>query len=180
MQSRTVAKLALPVSAADHVLGLPTAAVTMVEYGDYECRHCSEAHRIVKQIQESMGEALRYVYRHFPLAQIHANAHAAAEAAEAAGAQGKFWEMHDLLFDHQESLKEGNLLRLAAQLEIDQTRFFYDLKLRKFRERVLESFMSGVKSGVDRTPTFFINEVGHEGPWDFQSLLSAVESAADE
>jgi protein-disulfide isomerase len=180
VQNRTVAKLAVPVSAGDHVLGLPGAAVTVVEYANYECPRCNEAHRIVKHLQESMGEELCYVYRHFPLPQIHPHAQAAAEAAEGAGAQGKFWEMHGRLFDHQDSLEEGNLLRLAAQLEIDQTRFFYDLKLRKFQERVRENFMSGVKSGVNGTPNFFINDVRYDGPLEFQSLFSAIESAVEE
>jgi protein-disulfide isomerase len=174
-----VAKLSVPVAARDHVQGLPDAAVTLVEYGDYECPHCGAAHPIVKQLQETMAGELRYVYRHFPLTQIHPHAQAAAEAAEAAGTQGKFWEMHDLLFAYQDSLDEGNLLRLAALLELNQTRFFYDLKERKFEARVREDFMSGVKSGVNGTPTFFINDVRHDGPWEFQALLSAIERAAE-
>lgn len=180
MQSRMVAKLAEPVSGRDHVQGLPTAAVTLVEYGDYECPHCGAAHPIVKQLQEAMGEELRYVFRHFPLTQIHPHAQAAAEAAEAAGAQGKFWEMHDLLFEYQDSLEEGNLLRFAAALELDVTRFANDLERGIFEERVREDFMSGVKSGVNGTPTFFINDVRHDGPWDYESLLDAVSRAADE
>lgn len=180
MQNRMAAKLAVPVSAADHVLGLPGAAVTIVQYGDYECPNCSEAHRIIKRLHESMVEELLYVYRHFPLTQAHPRAQAAAEAAEAAGAQGRFWEMHDLLFDHQDSLQEGHLLRLAAQLKVDQTRFFFDLKKRKFEERVREDRWGGVKSGVDGTPTFFINDIRHDDPWDLKSLLSAVEDAAAE
>jgi protein-disulfide isomerase len=180
MQSRMVAKLAEPVSARDHVQGSPDAAVTLVEYGDYECPHCGEAHPIVKQLRETMGEGLRYVYRHFPLTQIHPHAQAAAEAAEAAGAQGKFWEMHDLLFDYQDSLEEGNLLKFAARLELDTTRFANDLKEGTFQERIREDFMSGVKSGVNGTPTFFINDVRHDGSWDYESLLGAVRRAGDE
>ena len=180
MQSAAVAKLAVPVSALDHIQGLPDATVTLVEYGDHECPHCGATRPIVKQLQETMAVELRYVFRHFPLTQIHPYAQAAAEAAEAAGVQGRFWEMHDLLFDHQDSLQEGNLLRLAAQLEVDQTRFFYDLKVRKFEERVREDRMGGIKSGVNATQTFFINDVRHEGPRDFRSLLNAVERAAEE
>jgi protein-disulfide isomerase len=180
MQSRVVATLAVPVSdARDHIQGLPNAAVTLVEYGDYECPHCGEAHPIIKRIQEQVGEALRFVYRHFPLTLMHAHAESAAEASEAAGAQGKFWEMHDLLFDHQDSLDKASLLRLAAQLKIDQTRFAYDLKEGKFQEKVREDITGGVKSGVNGTPTFFINDVRHDGPWDLQSLMSAIERSAE-
>ena len=178
MVSSMVAKLSLPVSERDHVEGSPSAAVTLVEYGDFECPHCGAAHAIVKQIQELLGESLRFVFRHFPRAQIHPHAERAAEAAEAAGAQGHFWEMHDLLFEHQKTLDDPHLVRFAEALELDVDRFIRELQEGIYRERVREDFMSGVRSGVNGTPTFFINGVRHDGPWDTESLLASIERAA--
>jgi protein-disulfide isomerase len=177
MVSRMAAKLALPVGARDHVQGNPTAAVTLVEYGDFECPHCGAAHVNVKQIQEMLGNELRFVFRHFPLTQMHPHAESAAEASEAASAQGRFWEMHDLLFEHQQTLDDRHLVRFAETLELDVVRFARELEESVYRERVREDFMSGVRSGVNGTPTFFINGVRHDGPWDTQSLLAEIERA---
>jgi len=177
MVSRRVAKLTLPVGPRDHILGSPTAAVTLVEYGDFECPYCGAAYPIVKQIQQNLGEQLCFVFRHFPLTQIHPHAERAAEAAEAAGAQGRFWEMHDLLFENQQSLDDRSLLRFAKVLKLDIERFAYELVEGTYLERVREDFMSGVRSGVNGTPTFFINGVRHDGPWDMQSLLTSIADA---
>ena len=177
MVSRRVAKLTLPVGPRDHILGSPAAAVTLVEYGDFECPYCGAAYPIVKQIQQNLGEQLCFVFRHFPLTQIHPHAERAAEAAEAAGAQGRFWEMHDLLFENQQSLDDRNLLRLAKVLKLDIERFAHELVEGTYLERVREDFMSGVRSGVNGTPTFFINGVRHDGPWDMQSLLTSIADA---
>jgi len=177
MVSRRVAKLTLPVGPRDHILGSPAAAVTLVEYGDFECPYCGAAYPIVKQIQQNLGEQLCFVFRHFPLTQIHPHAERAAEAAEAAGAQGHFWEMHDLLFENQQSLDDRNLLRLAKVLKLDIERFAHELVEGTYLERVREDFMSGVRSGVNGTPTFFINGVRHDGPWDMQSLLTSIADA---
>ncbi|MDX6711517.1 MAG: hypothetical protein QOH96_2533 [Blastocatellia bacterium] len=177
MVTRREAKLSLPVGPRDHVQGSPAAAVTLVEYGDFECPSCGAAYPIVKQIQQNLGEQLCFVFRHFPLTQIHPHAERAAEAAEAAGAQGRFWEMHDLLFENQQSLDDRNLLRLAKALELDIERFAHELVEGIYLERVREDFMSGVRSGVNGTPTFFINGVRHDGPWDMQSLLSSIVDA---
>ena len=179
MASRMEARLTLPVSKErDHILGPETAPVTLVEYGDYECPHCGAAHSIVKQIQEAMGDDLRFVFRHFPLTQIHPHAERAAEAAEAAGAQRRFWTMHDLLFEHQQTLDDSHLLRFAEVSGLDVVRFTRELEEGVHLERVREDFKSGVRSGVNGTPTFFINGVRHNGSWELNSLLQAIERAS--
>ncbi len=177
MVTRRAAKLSLPVGPRDHIQGSPAAAVTLVEYGDFECPYCGSAYPTVKQIQQNLGEQLCFVFRHFPLTQIHPHAERAAEAAEAAGAQGRFWEMHDLLFENQQSLDDRNLLRFAKVLKLDIERFAHELVEGTYLERVREDFMSGVRSGVNGTPTFFINGVRHDGPWDMQSLLTSIADA---
>ena len=178
MVSRMVANLSVPVSQRDHVQGSPDAAVTLVEYGDYECPHCGRAHSIVKQVQKIAGVHLRFAFRHFPLAQMHPHAERAAEAAEAAGAQGRFWQMHDLLYENQPTLDDSHLLLFAEAIDLDTERFARELRDEIYRERVREDFMSGVRSGVNGTPTFFINGVRHDGPWEIDSLLYAIEQAA--
>ncbi|HEV7377917.1 MAG TPA: thioredoxin domain-containing protein [Pyrinomonadaceae bacterium] len=177
MASKMAATLSFPVSERDHVQGSPDAAVTLVEYGDYECPHCGRAHAIVKQVQKVAGDHLRFVFRHFPLAQMHPHAERAAEAAEAAGAHGRFWQMHDLLYENQQTLDDTHLLLFAEAIDLDTERFARELRDEIYRERVREDFMSGVRSGVNGTPTFFINDVRHDGPWDIDSLLYAIEQA---
>lgn len=177
MVSRGLTRLSVPVSTRDHVQGSPDAAVTLVEYGDYECPHCGRAHSIVKQLQKLVGGHLRFVFRHFPLAQIHPHAGRAAEAAEAAGAQGRFWQMHDLLYEHQQTLDDRHLLLFAEAIDLDTERFAREVAEGIYRERVREDFMGGVRSGVNGTPTFFINGVRHDGPWEIDSLLYAIEHA---
>jgi protein-disulfide isomerase len=172
------AKLRLPVGERDHIIGPATAPVTLVEYGDYECPYCGAAHLIVKKIQEAIGDELRFVFRHFPLTQIHPHAEAAAEAAEAAGSQGRFWEMHDLLFENQQALDPWHLVGFAEQLGLDAVRFARELQVHKYHDRVREDFMSGVRSGVNGTPAFFINGVRHDGSWEFSPLLTALEEAS--
>jgi len=178
MHDEGLTRLAVPVGPEDHVRGPAGAPVTLVEYGDFECPYCGAAHAIVKQIQELLGESLRFVFRHFPLAQMHPHAERAAEASEAAGAQGRFWEMHDLLYEHQQTLDDSHLVRFAETLELDVVRFTRELREGIYRERVREDFMSGVRSGVNGTPTFFINGVRHDGSWDMESLLASIERAA--
>jgi len=156
-KSKTKAKLSLPVGERDHVLGPDDAKVTLVEYGDLECGHCHQVQPIIRQLREHLGRRLRYVYRHFPLKTIHPNAEMAAEAAEAAGAQGKYWEMHDFLFEHQRDLDEAHLFQYAAQLGLDELRFKQDLADRVYSKKVEEDFRSGIRSGVNGTPTFFVN-----------------------
>ena len=167
-----------PVSADDHSSGPEDAPVTLVEYGDYECPHCGAAHPVVQEVRRSLGPNLRFVFRHFPLTQIHPHAKRAAEAAEAAGAQGKFWGMHDLLFENQDALEDADLLRYAADLSLEAERFATELSTGVYTSRVRGDFRSGVRSGVNGTPTFFINGARHEASWDLPTLLAAVEAAA--
>jgi protein-disulfide isomerase len=170
--------LATPVSARDRIQGPVDAPLTLVEYGDYECPYCGRAYPIVKSIQRRLGDQLRFVYRHFPLTQIHPHAEHGAEMAEAAGEYGKFWRMHDLLFGNQDALEDEDLLTYAAQVGIEPQWAASALVAHTFAPRVREQFMSGVRSGVNGTPTFFINGVRHDGPWDEPHLLEALQLAA--
>jgi len=170
-------QLTLPIGERDHVLGSPHARVALLEYGDYECPYCGAAHAVLKQVLQIMGDELRFAFRHFPLTQIHLHAQMAAEAAEAAGAQGHFWELHDLLYEHQSRLGIRDLLGHAAALSLDVRRFAVDLETHRYAPRVREDFLSGVRSGVNGTPTFFINGVRHNGGFDLGSMLSALGSA---
>jgi len=147
----------------------------VVEYGDFECPHCGQAYPIVKALLEEFGPRMRFVYRHFPLIQIHPQAEHAAEAAEAAGAQGKFWEMHDTLFENQDALEDDDLIGYAIELDLDQSRFLREFAAHVYAPRVLEDLVSGARSGVHGTPTFFINGVRHEGSYDFDTLFNAIE-----
>lgn len=176
--SAAQARLAVPVGSTDHADGRPDAAVTLVEYGDYECPHCGAAHPIVKRIREILAGRLRFAYRHFPLSEIHPHAFLAAEAAEAAGAQGQFWEMHDMLFENQDALVHQDLLEYASDLGLDVRRFADEIRSGTFAEKIRKDFLGGVRSGVNGTPAFFINGVRHDGPWDGNSLLDAIERAA--
>ena len=173
-------RLAVPVNEKDHAQGPPDAPVTLVEYGDYECPYCGNAYPIIKRLQEQMGPRLRFVFRNFPLNTIHAHAGVAAQAAEAAAAQGKFWEMHDLLYEHQHDLAEADLVSYALKLGLEVYRFESDLSGETFAKRVSEDFRGGVRSGVNGTPTFFINGTRYDGPHDYGALKSAVEEAARE
>lgn len=167
-----------PVSDADHRLGTAEAVVTLVEYGDYECPHCGRAQPIVAEVKERMGARLAFVFRHFPLSNVHPHAAKAAEAAEAAGVQGKFWEMHEALFARQDALKPSDLVRRARTLHLDMTRFEQELDGGLHADRVQRDFSSGVRSGVNGTPTFFINGKRHDGSWDADALVAALDSAA--
>jgi diadenylate cyclase len=166
-----------PVGDRDHTRGPATAEVTLVEYGDYECPYCGKAHPVVEELREKLGDRLRFVFRHFPLDSVHPRARHAAEAAEAAGAQGRFWEMHDLLYENQEDLSDEALGRYAAWLGLDLGRFEGDLAARRHAPRVREDRLGGERSGVDGTPAFFVNGVRYRGRLDVESLLSAVEDA---
>ena len=178
MKTKATAQLTIPVSERDHIQGPTTAPVTLVEYGDYECPYCGQAYPIVKELQQRLGDRLRFVFRNFPLTQIHLHAEHAAEAAEAAGAQDKFWEMHDTLFEHQRALDDKHMKEYAAKLGLDESRFSREMTEQSFAARLREDFLSGVRSGVNGTPTFFINGVRYDGSYDLVSLLSAIEDAA--
>jgi protein-disulfide isomerase len=170
-------RLTVPVSERDHVRGPATAAVTLLEYGDYQCPYCGAAHPAVQQLERLLADELRFAYRHFPLSQIHEHAYQAAEAAEAAGAQGRFWELHDLLFANQDRLSTRDLLGYAQALGLDLARFTADLENHVHAPRLREDFISGIRSGVNGTPTFFINGVRHNGGYDLESMLEAIRAA---
>jgi protein-disulfide isomerase len=171
-------RLTAEISERDHVRGPITAQLTLIEYGDYECPYCAAAHPNVKQVLGVLGDQLAFAYRHFPLSTIHPHAFQAAEAAEAAGAQGRFWEMHDLLFENQDRLSVDDLLVYAQLLGLDIDRFVADLQRHTYEPRVREDFMTGVRSGVNGTPTFFVNGVRHNGDVDANSLLEALAASA--
>ena len=170
-----MAKLTPPINKNDHVQGPANSVVTLVEYGDYQCPHCGAAFPIVKQIQKAFVKSLRFAFRHFPLSNVHEYAFAAAVAAEAAGRQGKFWEMHDMIFERQSLLNEYALLDFAMEVGLKIPAFKMDLQDPKLREKVETDFESGVRSGVNGTPSFFINGDKYNGPYDYASLASAVE-----
>jgi protein-disulfide isomerase len=170
-------EVALPVSEdRDHLLGPRRAPVTLLEYGDYECPLCGQAHYVLQDLVAELRDQLRLAFRNFPLTQIHPHAELAAEAAEAAGAQGRFWPMHDMLFENQDALEEEDLVAYAQQVGLDLGRFQLELVQRLHAPRVREDFLSGVRSGVNGTPTFFINGHRHDGSWDLQSLDAAILS----
>jgi protein-disulfide isomerase len=171
------ARLTVPVSQRDHQQGPEAAPVTLVEYGDYECPYCGEAYPIVKEIKLRLGDRLRFVFRNFPLTQSHPHAEHAAEAAEAAGAQGKFWQMHDYLFEHQQALDDAHLVHYAVALHLDEETFKREVTTHAHANRVREDFMSGVRSGVNGTPTFYINGVRHDASYELETLLAAIEAA---
>lgn len=172
--------LTLPVSEdRDHIQGSADTRVTLVEYGDYECPYCGEAYPIVKDIQERMGEQLRFVFRNFPITTSHPHAEQAAEAAEAAGAQGRFWKMHDHLYENQRHLRDDDLRSYADALDLELDLFVKELSEHVHADRVHEDFMSGVRSGVNGTPTFFINGLRHDDSYEFETLLSALQRAAE-
>jgi protein-disulfide isomerase len=169
------AELTVPVSVdRDHIQGPAEAPLTLVEYGDYECPYCGAAYPIVKEVQSRLGDRLRFVFRNFPITTSHPHAERAAEAAEAAASQGKFWEMHDLLYENQKRLEDPDLHRYAEQLGLDVQAFDDDLASGALTGRVREDFMSGVRSGVNGTPTFYINGLRYDGDYELENLLAAL------
>lgn len=167
------------VSARDHAEGPADAPVTLVEYGDYQCPYCGAAYPVVKRLQKTLGGKLRFVFRNFPLTQAHPYALIAAETAEAAALQGKFWEMHDLLYEQQKSLEPDLIPTWVKRLGLDLEKLGNDIAQGVVGERIREDRQSGIRSGVNGTPTFFINGARFDGPPDYDSLLSALEAALD-
>lgn len=167
-----------PVGTRDHARGPKEAPVTLVKYGDYECPYCGEAHPVLKELQERVGEQVRFVFRHFPLDSAHPRARRAAQAAEAAASQGRFWEMHDLLYERQGELGEEDLMRYAAELGLDLGRFEEDLANDHHAWRIEEDRLGGGRAGVRGTPTLFVNGVRYTGPIALEALMEAVEGAA--
>src|SRR5438067_8894954 len=151
-QESGTAKLTPLVSQRDHQQGPETAPVTLVEYGDFECPYCGQAYPIVKELMAQMGEQVRLAFRNFPLTQMHPHAQHAAEGAEGAAVQGRFWEMHDMLFEHQAALEDDDLVSYATQIGLDVDRFQIELAQHAHANRIREDFMNGVRSGVNGTP----------------------------
>ena len=164
------------VNSNDHSFGNPAAPLELVEYGDYECPYCGLAYPIVKVIQRKLGSEMKFVFRNFPLSKIHAHAFSAAVATEAAGLQDKFWEMHDLIFQNQKALDVENIFRFARAIGIDLERFKNDIEQKTLIDKVEKDFESGLRSGVNRTPTFFINGKKYDGDWRAEQLFQYLKS----
>jgi protein-disulfide isomerase len=163
------------VSSRDHAQGPENAPVTLVEFGDYQCPYCGAAYPVVKKLQRTLGKKLRFVFRNFPLTQAHPYALAAAETAEAAALQGKFWEMHDLIYEHQAELEPDILIGWAAEVGLDIGKFEAAIQKGEVTRRIKDDRMSGISSGVNGTPCFFINGARYDGAADYESLLAALE-----
>jgi NhaA family Na+:H+ antiporter len=168
------AQLNRQVGKEDHIDGPADAKVTLVEYGDMECIHCRQVRPVVNELRARYPNRLRYVFRHFPITSAHPHAQLAAQASEAAAAQGKFWEMHDILFEHQGELDRSHLIEYAEELSLDVDRFKEELDNDLYSDRVKKDFESGLESGVTGTPSFFINNERYDGAWDLESLLDAI------
>src|SRR5581483_6247781 len=158
----------------DHVRGPDDAAVTLVEYGDFQCSYCGQAEQVIRELLSAQNTEVRYVWRHLPLNDVHPDAQLAAEASEAAAAQGMFWEMHDLLLDHQDALSLKDLVRYAEKIGLDPKRTVDEMRRRVHAPRVAEDVASADESGVSGTPTFFINGRRHYGVYDIDTLTDAV------
>jgi len=163
------------VSARDHAQGLGDAPLTLVEYGDYQCPYCRMAYPIVKQLQKKLGKNLRFVFRNFPLTQSHPYAGIAAEVAEASELFGAFWPMHDMIYERQPELSPESLVVWAQELGIEEKKLEKAIEKPEIAKRIQEDRMSGIRSGVNGTPTFFINGIRFDGSPDYKSLLEALE-----
>jgi protein-disulfide isomerase len=170
--------LADPVTDKDHAIGPADAPITIVEYGDYECPTCLNALPVLQEVQRRLGDRLRFVFRHFPRSSIHLHASIAAEAAEAAGDQGKFWEMHAALFRNQKNLTEVDLTHLGLSLGLEVYQYESHRTLDKHRKRVEADYQSGERSGVYKTPTLFINGRRYDGPVEASAIIAAAEATA--
>ena len=168
--------LTLPDPERDHISGSAGGLTRLLEYGDYECPFCAEVQPIVKEIQRRLSDDLLFGFRNFPLTNIHPHSEHAAEAAEAAGTQKNFWGMHDTLFENQGALDDDDLAVYAAELGLDETRLIREVTSSVYAPRIREDFKSGVRGGVNGTPTFFINGERYDGPLDLKHLLNALTS----
>jgi protein-disulfide isomerase len=170
-------ELSIPINASDHLRGEPHAPVSLVEFGDFECPNCKQAAPAVKVLLDKFPGRVCFAFRHFPLTEVHPHALQAAEVAEIAGAQRRFWDMHDLLFDHQLHLKPANLRSYAERLQLDMTRYAAELDDHIYLQRIREHTQGAHSSGVRGTPTFFVNRVIQDVSFGMQRLFDAVESA---
>ena len=171
-----MSKLKPPVNSKDHYEGSENAPIELVEYGDYQCPNCGHAYPIIKSIQKKLGNKLKFVFRNFPLAEAHPDATHAAIAAETASSQNKFWEMHDIIFENQERLDDTHLVRYAEKIGLDIKQFETDFEKPEFAEKVENDFESGIHSGVNGTPSFFINGQKYNGDWDEKPFLAYLET----
>src|SRR6266699_7309758 len=167
-------RLTEPISERDHIRGPQSAEVSLVEYGDFECPYCRAAEPIVAGLIDALGDHLSVTFRHFPLSQVHPHARHAAEVAEAAAAQGKFWEMHDTLYARQDALEDADLLKYAAELSLDSDRVSRELAGHEYARRVEEDELSGLDSGVSSTPTFYIDGTLYNGSVALRDMLAAI------
>jgi len=179
MDSANLSRLLLPIRSVDHVHGPEDAPYTLVEYGDYECPDCGRLYVVLRDLQQDIASRLRIVFRQYPLSGIHRHAQQAAEAGEAAGAQGKFWEMHNLLFERQQALRTKDLICYAEELALDVERFRDELENKKYSDRVRADFLAGVQNGVYGTPGLFLNGVRYDGEWGKESLRSLLLNERD-
>jgi protein-disulfide isomerase len=170
-------ELTVPASASDHTIGLVHASVTVTEYGDFECPNCKQAAPAIKLLLDRFAGRIRFVYRHFPLEEVHPHALHAAEAAEGSGAQGKFWPMHDLLFANQPHLKLHQLRAYAERLQLDMPRYTAEMDDHVYLQRVREQVQGGRESGVRSTPTFFVNGRIQDVSFGLRFLFDAVDAA---
>ena len=171
-----MAKLKPAVNSNDHVQGNQNAIIELVEYGDYQCPHCGHAYPIIKNMQKELGNKIKFIFRNFPLSEIHPNAMNAAVAAEVASAQNKFWEMHDIIFENQDFLSDVNLVKYAAKLGLNIEQFKADFEKPKYLKKVEADFESGIRSGVNGTPSFFINGEKFDGSWEENDFLKYLKS----
>jgi protein-disulfide isomerase len=171
-------ELTVPVSARDHISGSLDAPLQLLEYGDYECPFCGMAYPVVEAVRQILADRLCFAFRHFPIVSAHPHALRAAEAAESAGAQGQFWPMHAYLFGHQHALDDEMLASYAVQIGLDRDRFIADLADHRFIPRIREDLSSGARSGINGTPTFFVNGIRYDGPAEVQPLIRALELTA--
>ena len=171
-------RLTVPVSERDHAQGSAMAPLTLVQYGDYECPYTRQSTWVVQAIQQHLGNRLRFIFRNFPLVEIHPHALHAALAAEAAAAQGKFWQMHDYLFHHQHTLEDADLTRFAEAVGLAMQQYARDMAEQRSLAQIEEDREGGARSGVQGTPTFFINGVLYPGSWEKDALLAALQAAS--
>jgi protein-disulfide isomerase len=171
-----MASLTIPVTQHDHVRGPAQAPITVVEYGDYECPHCAAAAPIVNQLQSSFEGQMRSIFRHFPLTEVHPHAEYAAEGAEFAGAAGVFWEMHEALFQQQSRLSLATILLIGEELGLSSQAMRNALETGQYRDKVRSDISGGIRSGVNGTPTFFINGVRHDGSYDYASMATEIQT----
>ncbi|MDR0863612.1 MAG: DsbA family protein [Candidatus Symbiothrix sp.] len=163
------------VTSSDHAQGASGAPITLVEYGDYQCPYCGEAYYIVKKLQQKLGDKLQFVFRNYPLQELHEHAVHAAIAAETAGLEGKFWEMHDIIFENQRRLDDASLVQYAASIGLDKAKFEKDFGSKPTVDKVNADVASGDKAKVDSTPSFFVNGAYFSGNWTNNEFLQYLE-----